>query len=126
MRYAHVFWLRKLLVSLLNNSGIHLNLLFTKKRLTALSHAKMRVIFFKLCAKFFFKNLFTIEYGLSYSTYQKKSRGVKIIGISPLGTGCKLNVHKTFRRRPGRLLNVLCTLSLHPVSRGSAKRRKHL
>ena len=32
-------------------------------------------------------------------------------------TGCKLNVHKAFRRRPGRLLNVLCTFSLRPVSR---------
>ena len=28
-----------------------------------------------------------------------------------------LNVHKTFRRRPGRLLNVLNTFNLHPVSR---------
>ena len=32
--------------------------------------------------------------------------------------GRKLNVHKTFRRRPGRLLNVLCTFNLHPVSTG--------
>ena len=30
----------------------------------------------------------------------------------------KLNVHKTFRRRPGRLLNVLCTFNLRPVSTG--------
>ena len=28
------------------------------------------------------------------------------------------NVHKKFRRRPGRLLNVLCTFNLRPVSRG--------
>ena len=34
----------------------------------------------------------------------------------PLDTGPKLNVHKTFRRRPGRLLNVLCTFNLRPVS----------
>ena len=33
-------------------------------------------------------------------------------------TGRKLNVHKTFRRPPGRLLNVLCTVNLQPVSRG--------
>ena len=33
-------------------------------------------------------------------------------------TGHKLNVHKRFRRRPGRLLNVLCTLNLRPVSTG--------
>ena len=25
----------------------------------------------------------------------------------PVDTGCKLKVHKTFRRRPGRLLNIL-------------------
>ena len=36
----------------------------------------------------------------------------------PLDTGRKLNVHKTFRRRSGRVLNVLCTFNLRPVSRG--------
>ena len=30
----------------------------------------------------------------------------------PVDTGRKLNVHKTFRRRPGRLLNILCTFNL--------------
>ena len=34
----------------------------------------------------------------------------------PVDTGRKLNVHKTFRRRPRRLLNVLCTFNLRPVS----------
>ena len=33
----------------------------------------------------------------------------------------KLNVHKTFRRRPGRLLNVVCTFNLRPVSTGKLK-----
>ena len=36
----------------------------------------------------------------------------------PVDTGRKLNVHKTFRRRPGRILNVLCTFNLRPVSTG--------
>ena len=36
----------------------------------------------------------------------------------PVDTGRKLNVHKTFRRRPGRLLNVLCTFNLRPISTG--------
>ena len=36
----------------------------------------------------------------------------------PVDTGRKLNVHKTFRRRPGRLLNVLYTFNLRPVSTG--------
>ena len=38
--------------------------------------------------------------------------------VIPVDTGRKLNVHKTFRRRPGRLLNVLCTSNLRPVSMG--------
>ena len=37
----------------------------------------------------------------------------------PVDTGRKLNVHKTFRRRSGGLLNVLCTFSLHPVPMGN-------
>ena len=38
--------------------------------------------------------------------------------LYPLGTERKLNVHKTFRRGPGRLLNVLCTFNIRFVSRG--------
>ena len=34
----------------------------------------------------------------------------------PVDTGHKLNIHKTFRRRSGRLLNVLCTFNLRPAS----------
>ena len=33
-----------------------------------------------------------------------------------MDTGRKLNVQKTYRRRPGSLLNVLCTFNLRPVS----------
>ena len=36
----------------------------------------------------------------------------------PIDTGRRLNVHKTFRRRPGCLLNILCTFNLRPVSTG--------
>ena len=36
----------------------------------------------------------------------------------PVDTERKLNVHKTLRRHPGRLLNVLCTFNLPPVSTG--------
>ena len=36
----------------------------------------------------------------------------------PVHTGRKLNVHKTFWRRPARLQNVLCTSNLRPVSTG--------
>ena len=40
--------------------------------------------------------------------------------LDPVDTGRKLNVHKTFRRRPGRLLNVLCMFNLRPVSTGES------
>ena len=36
----------------------------------------------------------------------------------PLDTGRKLNVHKTFRKQPGRSLNILCMFNLRPVSKG--------
>ena len=35
---------------------------------------------------------------------------------NPVDTGRKLNVHKTSRGHLGRLLNVLCTFNLRPVS----------
>ena len=41
----------------------------------------------------------------------------KIINC-PVDTGCNLNVHKMFRRRPWHLLNVLCTFNSRPVSTG--------
>ena len=36
----------------------------------------------------------------------------------PVDTGRKLNVHKTFRGRPGSLLHVLCAFNLRPVFTG--------
>ena len=41
-----------------------------------------------------------------------------VLILIPVDTGRKLNVHKTFRRRPGRLLNVLYTFNLRPATRG--------
>ena len=49
-----------------------------------------------------------------------KQKALNLVAY-PVDTGRKLNVHKTFRRRPGRpgcLLNVLCTFNLRPVSVG--------
>ena len=53
----------------------------------------------------------------------------RTVHLAPVDTGRKLNVHKTFRRRPehktfrrrpGHLLNVLCTFNLRPVSTGAS------
>ena len=49
----------------------------------------------------------------AFSKFRKRQRR-----IHPVDTGRKLNVHKTVRGRPGRLLNVLCTFNLRPVSTG--------
>ena len=38
-----------------------------------------------------------------------------VSNLFPVDTGRKSNVHKTFRRRPGHLLNVLRTVNLRPV-----------
>ena len=43
---------------------------------------------------------------------------LKIHRKGPVEIGRKLKVHKTFRRRPRRLLNVLCTFNLRPASTG--------
>ena len=44
----------------------------------------------------------------------------KLGNTDPVDTRRKSNVHKTFRRRPGRLLNVLCAFNLSPVFKGVA------
>ena len=45
------------------------------------------------------------------------TRGLLSMTMYPLDTGRKVNVHKTFRRRLGHLLNVLYTLNVRPASR---------
>ena len=54
------------------------------------------------------KKIFRRRYFLKRVTFYDSS--------VPVDAGRKLNVHRTFRRRPGRLLNVLCTFNLRPVS----------
>ena len=52
------------------------------------------------------------------NTLEKQCQSIFMWLVFPIDTGRKLNAHKTFRRRPGRLLNVLCTFSLRPVFAG--------
>ena len=61
----------------------------------------------------FYFQLFHIRISLEF-----KRHSINKYNNCPVDTGSKLNVHKTFRRRPGRLLNVLCTFNLRPVSTG--------
>ena len=48
----------------------------------------------------------------SESKVRKLSEKGKYLNQHPIAIGHKLNAHKTFRRRPGRLLNFLRTLEL--------------
>ena len=50
--------------------------------------------------------------------YIEHVTSINIHFFFPIDTGRKLNVHKTLRRRPGCLLNVLCTFNLRPKSTG--------
>ena len=66
---------------------------------------------------------FSLRHEIEYDVPQRSILGpllfnIDLIDLFPVDTGRKLNVHKTFRRRPGRLLNVLCTFNLRPVSAG--------
>ena len=63
--------------------------------------------------------LFYRNFQLLLANILKLSRTeVKSRSSVPVDTGRKLNVHTTFRRRLGRLLTVLCTFNLRPVSTG--------
>ena len=73
------------------------------------------------CSKYRF-DIENIEY-CCYDYFSTFSVTITISSIcsflaQPLDTRRKLNVHKTFRRRPRRLLNVLCVFNLCPVFRG--------
>ena len=61
---------------------------------------------------------FNNEEKIKVQTLQYKRITTRDNSNFPVDTGRKLNVHKTFRRRPGRLLNVLCMFNLRPVSTG--------
>ena len=85
------------------------------------------MFYYKFCKIFkntYFKELL-LEHGRFMKTKSRKIYWNKVKksskigqGQDPVDTENKLNVHKTFRRRPGRLLNVLCTFKLRRVSTG--------
>ena len=69
-------------------------------------------------AKFLRASIFSEE-NLQTTASENEQMYLNIVFVfDPADTGRKLNVHKTFRRRSGRLLNVLCTFNLRPVSTG--------
>ena len=68
----------------------------------------------------FCNNLRNPNQGASETEVPRLLRKWKILfrNYCLLDTGCKLNVHKTFRRHPGRPLNVLSQFCLSHVSGG--------
>ena len=61
------------------------------------------------------KTLFPLKF---YGFLMISERRWRVEGGYPVDTGRTLKVHKTFRRGPGRLLNVLRMFNLRPVSTG--------
>ena len=68
--------------------------------------------------KFFPKTPLRIIYDIGSNTEIKCTR---MTVLYPVDTGCKLIVHKKFKRRPGGLLKIYCTLNLRPVAFNSLK-----
>ena len=81
----------------------------------------MLTIFAKSSINYFRKSSATFEVSKTKKfgkNFNKLSNFLKCKFGNPVDTGLKLNVQKSFRRRPGRLLNVLSTFNLRPVSAG--------
>ena len=62
----------------------------------------------------------TSGYGRWFNNIFQWGLSNELDGVPARGTGHKLNVFKTIRRRPGCLLNVLGMFNLRHVSRGLA------
>ena len=73
----------------------------------------------KVCSSKTCINTVNKEFNTTSDDYNKIFEAANLIrkkNVDPVDTGRKLNAHKTFRRRPGRLLNALCTFNLRPLS----------
>ena len=57
--------------------------------------------------------------------FECKWLGESCLLDQPIDTGRKLKVYKTFRRRLGYLLNVLCKFDLRPVSAGKGNEQRN-
>ena len=75
-----------------------------------------QILFPKQFKKFVFEELHNKIGHLDSRELGNYVKMVSTEGNIPGDTGRKLNVHKTFRRRPGCLLNTLCTFNLSLVS----------
>ena len=68
-----------------------------------------------------------LNFGIYKQTNTKHRKALTtLLWVYPVDTGRKLSVYKTFRRHPGRLLDVLRTFNLRPVSAGYAETMKKL
>ena len=93
--------------------GVWMNL-----KLQPMKKWKVSILVNSYIWKIYLKNFWRSDYiFLDIGTLNSQSTYELLVSV-PVDTGCKLNVHKTFRRRPGRLLNVLCTFNVRPVSTG--------
>ena len=83
-----------------------------------LQYGKFKVSYIFYTSILLFKEYLYKNYKLTLIVYNINIIHVNLKQNIPRRHRRKLNVHKTFRRRPGRVLNVLCTFNLLPVSTG--------
>ena len=83
-----------------------------------LQYGKFKVSYIFYTSILLFKEYLYKNYKLTLIVYNINIIHVNLKQNIPRRHRRKLNVHKTFRRHPGRVLNVLCTFNLLPVSTG--------
>ena len=94
---------------------------YNARRIIKLSVTCFILFFFFLCIIMFFILNFPFRNAIKWNRFLTRPIILvfDLLGMFmvSLDTRPKLNVHRTFRRRPGHLLNVLCTFNLRVVQK---------
>ena len=83
-----------------------------------LQYGKFKVSYIFYTSILLFKEYLYKNYKLTLIVYNINIIHINLKIYIPRRRRRKLNVRNTFRRRPGRFVNVLCTFNLLPVSTG--------
>ena len=112
-RWQDIYRLNSLNIVLINttaNQQAFCSVLLQDEKFKVSHNFYTFILFFK---KYLYKN-----YKLTLIVYNINIIHIDLKIYIPRRRRRKLNVRNTFRRRPGRFVNVLCTFNLLPVSTG--------
>ena len=110
----------KCLINLIASSKVTIDIHISDIKVT--SESRVKLLGIHIDNRLSFDDRVSQFYKKASKKLHALARIFKYLETSPVDTGRKLNVHKAFKRRPGRLLNVLSTFNLRPVSAGSKRR----